>query len=128
MATIKKQQTVMHHAHIIYNAGGCNWSEALQAAWDLHYLRRWFALGVAEFTYTKQDGTIRTARGTLCTELIPPSKTPKGTLEREIELGLAQPNYKSIAYYDLDKEDWRSFSIEKFGTLDRLLYLKSVEP
>ena len=121
------QQRVMHYAHIIYNAGGCNWSEALQTAWDMHYLRRWLALGIAEFTYLKRDGTERTARGTNCPELIPPSKAPTGHQQLDIDAGLQEPNYKSIAYYDLDKEAWRAFSIEKFGTLDRLQYLKAVE-
>ena len=121
------QSRVMHYAHIIYQAGGCNWSEALQAAWDMHYLRRWLALGIAEFTYIKRNGDTRTARGTLCPELIPVSKAPKGVLQREIDAGLAEPNYKSIAYYDLDREAWRAFNIENFLTLDRLMYLKAVE-
>ena len=117
----------MHYAHTIYNAGGCNWSEALQTAWDMHYLRRWLALGIAEFTYLKRNGDTRTARGTLCNELIPPSKAPTGQQQLDIDAGLSQPNYKSIAYYDLDKEAWRSFNIENFLTLDRLLYLKKIE-
>ena len=121
------QTRVMHHAHIIYQAGGCNWSEALQAAWDLYNMRLWLAHGVAEFTYIKQDGTERVARGTNYPEIIPPSKAPSGRQQLAIEAGLAQPNYKSIAYYDLDKEEWRAFSVEKFRTLDRVLAITPIE-
>ncbi|MBO5619103.1 MAG: DUF2693 domain-containing protein [Paludibacteraceae bacterium] len=28
--------------------------------------------------------------------------------------GAALPNFKSIAYFDLDKQDWRAFSLENF--------------
>ena len=122
------QSRVMHHAHIIYQAGGYNWSEALQAAWDLYNMRLWLAHGVIEFTYRKQDGSTRTARGTNCTTTIPPSKAPTGTQQQLIDAGLAQPNYHSIAYYDLDKEDWRAFSVENFISLDRVLMATTITP
>ena len=63
-------------------------------------------LDVQEFKYTKVDGTERVARGTRNPMLIDEyDATPKGTgIEKE---GV-------IAYYDLDKEAWRSFREESF--------------
>ena len=117
----------MKYAHTIYQACECSWSDALQRGWDLYYLKEILAHGVAEFTYIKQDGTERVARGTNYPEIIPPSKAPSGRQQLAIEAGLAQPNYKSIAYYDLDKEEWRAFSVEKFRTLDRVLAITPIE-
>ena len=108
------QQRVMHWAHAIYQSGYYQWSEALREAWTIHYLREYLRRGIVRFTYVKKDGTLRTARGTNNEDIIPPSKLPKGILAREIALGLKEPNYKSIAYYDLDKEAWRAFDVSRF--------------
>ena len=72
--------------------------------------------GVVRFTYLKQDGSERVARGTNYGEIIPPSKMPSGALARKIALGQAEPNYCSIPYFDLDKEEWRAFSVEREAT------------
>ena len=124
MTTI--QQRVMHYAHIIYQSPGCSWSEALQDAWTLYYLREYFKRGVVRFTYLKQDGTWREARGTLNPDIIPPSKAPTGRQQAMIDAGLAQPNYKSIAYYDLDKEAWRAFNVECFSHATEIALLSDV--
>ena len=105
------QKRVMHWAHTIYQSGISTWSEALQAAWTLHYVRQYLKRGVIRFTYLKHDGTWREARGTLNPDIIPPSKAPTGVQQALIDAGLAQPNYKSVAYYDLDKEGWRAFDV-----------------
>ena len=111
----RNQTTVMHWAHIIYQAGGCDWSTALLSAWTIYYLREYLKRGVVRFTYLKQDGTWREARGTLNADIIPPSKAPTGKQQAMIDAGLAEPNYKSIAYYDLDKEAWRAFNVDCFS-------------
>lgn len=49
--------------------------------------------------FTKKDGTSRTMRCTRNTELIPEEFHPKGESE----------STKSIAAFDLDKNEWRSF-------------------
>ena len=112
------QQRVMKYAHHIYLNCYMSWSEALQFAWELHYLREILSHGVAEFTYIKRNGETRTARGTLWPEIIPPSKAPKG---------VQQPNYKSISYFDLDREAWRAFSIESFVQVTRVMAVTAVE-
>lgn len=58
--------------------------------------------GVVSFTYTKTDGTPRTARGTTNTTMIPEAK--RATTNANTD------SSTSIKYFDLDKNDWRSFS------------------
>ena len=117
------QQRVMHWAHIMHRQGVSNWSTALGAAWAIHHLRRYLTRGVVRFTFTKQSGEQREARGTLCPELIPPSKTPKGIVQTEVEQGLRKPDYADIAYYDLDREAWRAFSICNVTTISDIRIL-----
>ena len=121
------QQRVMHYAHHIHNTHTCSWREALLRAWDLHYLRQMLAHGVVEFKYVKEDGTLRTARGTNCPDLIPPSKAPTGHQQLDIDAGLQQPNYCSIPYYDLDREAWRAFSIQRFLQVNRVMTFTPIE-
>ncbi len=49
------------------------------------------------FEFTKKDGTLRKALGTLNEELIPNEKKPK-----------AVSKSSNLRFYDLEKEDWRS--------------------
>ncbi len=120
------QSNVMHWAHHIHRTSDGSWSEALQRGWEMHYMRQMLAHGVVEFTFIKRDGTTRTARGTNYTDIIPPSKAPTGHQQEAIDAGLAQPNWKSIAYFDLDKEAWRAFSIERFVQVNRLAVVMPV--
>jgi hypothetical protein len=52
-------------------------------------------------TFTKKDGTERTMVCTLMEDKIPSEKAPKNT-------GKAQSE-ESMAVFDLEKQDWRSF-------------------
>jgi len=83
------------------------WSECMKRAWDFHWLRQMLTKGIVNFRYTKSDGSLRQARGTLRMDVIPEDKRPKGTATHK-------PNYKNMAYYDLDREAWRSFDINQF--------------
>ena len=56
--------------------------------------------GVVEFSYTKKDGSLRTAKGTLCMDNIPEDQHPNGN-------GIVVPGV--LRYYDLNSEGWRSF-------------------
>ena len=60
------------------------------------------------FVFRKQDGTERRARGTCNLQYIPLDKHPKQNL----------PLTTAIRYFDLDKNEWRSFEI---GRLLRVL-------
>jgi len=67
-------------------------------------LKSRLAEGEVEFEYTKKDGTIRKARGTLNTGMIPKAHLPK---KRP-----TAPN--NVRYWDLDVQGWRSFRPENF--------------
>jgi hypothetical protein len=55
-------------------------------------------------TFTKKDGTERTMVCTLMEDKIPSEKAPKNT-------GKAQSE-ESMAVFDLEKQDWRSFRFD----------------
>ena len=97
------------------------WSECMKRAWDFHWFRQMLTKGIVNFRYWKRnpDATfegdpfiLREARGTLLTDIIPEDKRPKGTANRKT-------NYKNMAYYDLDREAWRSFDINHFECTER---------
>lgn len=61
--------------------------------------------GIVEFEFIKKDGTVRSAKGTLESSLLPPPK-PAGDSE------VAAPRKKNesvFVYYDLEKNAFRSF-------------------
>lgn len=61
---------------------------------------------VVEFEYTKKDGTVRKAKGTTKSDVIPENMQPKG-----VERNYSEDN---VRYYDIDKEGWRSFNKNNF--------------
>lgn len=60
--------------------------------------------GIVEFKYTKKNGEIREAKGTLNTEIMGEENTPKGTGYEITD--------SNIRYYDLNSEGWRSFIVD----------------
>jgi hypothetical protein len=76
---------------------------------DLADLRNQLRTGIAKFAYVKKDGSLRLAIGTLKMDSVPESKHPKGVRE-------SSP--KVLVYFDLERQDWRSVSVETlvFGT------------
>lgn len=56
---------------------------------------------IVKFVYEKLDGTLRDAIGTRSLEHIPTQCHPKGC---------GVPKTKSLPYYDIEKEAWRSMS------------------
>ena len=82
-------------------------SICLKRAWYFERFRKWLKNGVVTFSYMKKDSSIRFAKGTLNDLLIPTDKLPKGT-------STAEPNYSSMAYFDLERQDWRSFNVAEF--------------
>lgn len=61
-------------------------------------LKKKLEKGEVKFTYVKVDGTLREARGTTKMEMIPEDLHPKN------------PSGKYVAYFDLDKNEWRSIA------------------
>lgn len=91
-------------------------SFALKQAWWFESFRDAISNGFARFTYYKKDGTTRTALGTRAPSLIPVDKLPKGSQNNDEW----QDNAKAIPYFDLDKNEWRSFSVLNFISLDKV--------
>ena len=99
---------VLHMAHILKaNRPDFAWSDMVRYAWYFHRFREALKLGVVTFSFFKEDGSIREAKGTLNELLIPREDLPKGSPDYK-------PNYKAIPFYDIDKKAWRSFRIDLF--------------
>ena len=79
---------------------GMSLSEALTKAWKAVKLKSKLLSGVVEFSFTKKDGSIRKAIGTLETSLF------------DYEAKGGKGNNKTIAYYDLEAKGFRCFKIE----------------
>ncbi len=121
---IKKQQRVMHMAHLLYEYSkevSCisnvhpDWSRSMQDAWAIQRVREAMLKGVVRLYFLKQDGTHAMRYGTLCDDHIPSSKQSSGAFRAEIEQGLAEPVWNRINYYDLDKHAWRSFDVSSLN-------------
>ena len=117
---INKLRRLMRTANYIRKArpANGNMAFALSTAWWFESFRDAISNGFARFTFTKLDGTSRTALGTRSPRLIPVDKTPKGDMSD----GAAtwKDNAKSIAYFDLDRNEWRSFNVLNFVSLDQV--------
>ena len=86
------------------------WSDCVRRAWWFVHFRKQLAHGFATFSFWKKDGSIREARGTLFWPLIPADKHPKTIDNGQLKID----NYSVFNFFDLDKQEWRSFDIRKF--------------
>lgn len=96
---------VMKYAHFLYERTHNAWSICLLKAWELYRLAKKMRRGVVKFVFRKMDGTIRYALGTL--QHLPVGATNKGK----------QPQFKTFAYYDIEKQDMRCFRVENLITV-----------
>ena len=88
---------VMKLAWQFVKRNGFNLSEALKAAWANIKLVAAMHKGITKFYFTKVDGTIREAYGTLQYNLIPAITSERKT------------NETCQTYYDTEKQAWRCF-------------------
>ena len=95
----------LHYAHALKHARPeCDWRTNLIHGWQRVQFREMLRHNVLRFTYLKKNGLARIAYGTLRPDLIPEEQKPKGTK-------IINHQFKIINYYDLDRNEWRSFSI-----------------
>ena len=116
---IKKLRRLMRTAHVLQKGDGeLNYDQsfALKKAWWYESFRDALSNGFARFTYYKKDGTTRTALGTRSSVLIPTDKLPKCPQENHE----GDECTKAIPYFDLEKNEWRSFSVFNFVCLDKV--------
>lgn len=91
---------VFLRANEIYKTSG-NWSEALRKSWAIYRLTKQMKQTVVEFQYKKVDGTVRKAYGTL-----------KISIVELYTKGSGKANDKSVAYFDIQTQSFRSFKVE----------------
>lgn len=121
---IAKLRRIMRTANLIHKekpavftwrAALLSKSQALKYAWWFESFRKKLQSGTYRFTYFKTDGSIRDTIGTLCMDLIPEDKRPKGDMS---DGAAREPNTGVFVYYDLyadgDCGGWRSFRIDNF--------------
>ena len=114
MSTITSRAMFMAH-HVQRSQPAASWAFCVQYAWNMLDIRELLSHGIVKFVYTKKNGEIRQAKGTLWMELIPEDKRPKGDTSNLSPL--AARHYGVINYFDVDKQDWRSFDICAFSTV-----------
>lgn len=83
------------------------WKDLVRHAWYFVRFRKWLKEGIVVFSFIKLDGSIREARGTLHHMMIPIDDMPTSSENYE-------PNFVTMAFYDIDKKAWRSFRFDKF--------------
>ena len=86
------------------------WSDRLHLAWFFVHFCQALRNGVVTFSFWKKDGSIREAKGTTHPLFIPLDKKPTS----DSSLKGRAINYGTINFYDLEKQDWRSFNITNF--------------
>ena len=63
--------------------------------------------GIVEFQFTKKDGTLRNAKGTLVAEHLPAPKADSDAKPRK-------QNENVLVYFDMEKQSFRSFVKSSF--------------
>lgn len=87
---------------------------------DIHDLRKALNEGVVLFEFIKKDGTLRHARGTTSPDLIPTDNMPQNKRTAEQQAAFER---QTVAFYDIDKKDWRSMRTNTIWSYHRALKL-----
>ena len=87
---------------------------------NINDLRKALNEGIVLFEFVKKDGTLRHARGTTCPELIPTDNTPQGKRTPQQQAAFQR---QTVAFYDIDKKDWRSMRIDTIWSYQRAMKL-----
>lgn len=95
---------VFRMAWEILHSTGKSFAVCLAKAWAVYRLKREMASGVVRFAFEKVDGTFRKASGTLKNV----SAMVKGT---------GTENFKTVAFFDVDKRAFRCFKVENLITV-----------
>ncbi|MCD7938193.1 MAG: SH3 beta-barrel fold-containing protein [Tannerellaceae bacterium] len=101
----RDRSKVFKIAREMEKATGKRFSVCLARSWQLYrLLRRMRQEDEVVFAYEKANGALRRARGTL--------KNIDGMVK-----GTGKENYKSICYFDVDAQAFRSFKVENLITM-----------
>lgn len=91
-------------AYELMTATGKVFAVCLSRAWALYRLTKQMHKGVVTFAYEKADGSLRKAKGTL--------KDVQNLIK-----GTGAENFKTVRYFDIDANGFRSFKVENFITI-----------
>lgn len=94
-----KLKNIMLLAWQFVRKNGFCLSEALKCAWRNIKLKETLYKGIVKFHFTKVDGTIREAYGTLKSDLVAPTKGNDNRAK----------NPTVQVYFDTEKEEYRCF-------------------
>ncbi|MDE7465015.1 MAG: SH3 beta-barrel fold-containing protein [Muribaculaceae bacterium] len=94
---------VMKYAWQLRKATKQAWRSCMLKAWELYRLAKAMREGEVAFIYKKADGSARYAHGTL--KNVPAGATFGGKR-------LTKPSYKTMSYFDTDKQSFRCFKVE----------------
>lgn len=96
---------VMKYAWQLWKSTKQTWRLCMIKAWQLYRLAKAMRSGVVSFYYSKTDGTIRKATGTLKNVAVGATLGGKK---------MTKPSYKTLAYFDTEKQGFRCFKVENF--------------
>ena len=103
-------------ANFLVNKRGFDRSKAFKCAHAIHRLTNELAKGLLEFSYMKDDGTLRHARGTLCdgvSDRFDEWKRKQAEKPKDKKAKAKTKPREIITYWDLDKEGFRSFRADR---------------
>ena len=103
-------------ANFLVNKRGFDRSKAFKCAHAIYRLTNELAKGLLEFSYMKDDGTLRHARGTLCdgvSDRFDEWKRKQAEKPKDKKAKAKSKPREIITYWDLDKEGFRSFRADR---------------
>ena len=118
----QRRELTCRLANFLVNKRGFDRSKAFKCAHAIYRLTNELAKGLLEFSYIKDDGTLRHARGTLCdgvSDRFDEWKRKQAEKPMDKKAKAKTRPREIITYWDLDKEGFRSFRA------DRLIEVRS---
>ena len=103
-------------ANFLVYKRGFDRSKAFKCAHAIYRLTNELAKGLLEFSYMKDDGTLRHARGTLCdgvSDRFDEWKRKQAEKPKDKKAKAKTRPREIITYWDLDKEGFRSFRADR---------------
>ena len=112
----QRRELTCRLANFQVNKRGFDRSKAFKCAHAIYRLTNELAKGLLEFSYMKDDGTLRHARGTLCdgvSDRFDEWKRKQAEKPKDKKAESKNKPREIITYWDLDKEGFRSFRADR---------------
>ena len=112
----QRRELTCRLANFLVNKRGFDRSKAFKCAHAIYRLTNELAKGLLEFSYMKDDGTLRHARGTLCdgvSDRFDEWKRKQAEKPKDKKAKAKTRPREIITYWDLDKEGFRSFRADR---------------